>query len=121
MPSMVPAACRLPPATSGLPAMTSASIHALTATLAEELRVAYGANGSAALTGTRPMRDAFAAFGREAGRAHLPLEDAMAAAVDALQGLFDRAGGDAGDPSTMLAAGIALAALSRAYHDVGNG
>jgi two-component sensor histidine kinase/putative methionine-R-sulfoxide reductase with GAF domain len=96
--------------------MTTGSIYHLAAKLAADLRAAYGANGSATLAGTQPLRDAFGAFGREAGRAHLPLEDAMAAAVDALQALFDRAGGDAGDPSTMLAAGIALAALSRAYH-----
>jgi len=96
--------------------MTTASIYQLAAKLAADLRTAYNATGSAALTGTQPLRDAFGTFGREAGRAHLPLEDAMAAAVDALQTLFDRAGGDAGDPSTMLAAGIGLAALSRDYH-----
>ena len=96
--------------------MTTSSIHVLAARLAADLLVAYRANGSAALSGTQPLRDAFGAFGREAGRGRLPLEDAMAAAVDALQTLFDRAGGDAGDPSTMLAAGIALAGLSRAYH-----
>ena len=96
--------------------MTTASIQAMAAKLAADLTAIYGANGAAAAAGTQPLRAAFGAFGREAGRARLPLEDAMAAAVDGLQGLFDRAGGDAGDPSTMLAAGLALAAVSRAYH-----
>jgi two-component sensor histidine kinase/putative methionine-R-sulfoxide reductase with GAF domain len=101
--------------------MTTASIHTLAHQLHAELQACYGSNGSAALAGTQPLRDAFGTFGREAGCAHLPLEDAMAAATDALQTLFDRAGGDSGDPSTMLAAGIALAAVSRAYHDAENG
>ncbi len=96
--------------------MTTATIHSLVAALVEELRAAYRSNGSATSAGTQPLRDAFGAFGREAGRARLPLEDAMAAATDALQGLFDRTGGDAGDSSTMLAAGLALAAVSRSYH-----
>ena len=101
--------------------MTTVSIHALATRLAEDLRETYDGNGSAALVGTQPLRDAFGTFGRRAGEAHLPLEDAMAAAVDALQAFFDRVGGGAGDPSTILAAGIALSALSRGYHGVGNG
>ena len=99
--------------------MTSASIQSLAAQLAADLRAAYDTNGSTTITGTQPLRDAFGAFGREAGYARLPLEDAMAGAVEALQGLFERTGGDAGDPSTMLAAGLALAAVSRAYHSAG--
>jgi two-component sensor histidine kinase/putative methionine-R-sulfoxide reductase with GAF domain len=39
----------------------------------------------------------------------------MAAATDALQELFERVGGHTNDPTTMLAAGIALAAAARAY------
>ena len=99
--------------------MTTGSIHMLTAELSEELRSTYGSNGAAAMAGMQPLRDAFATFGRRAKKAHLPLEDAMAAATDALQELFDRAGGEANGPSTMLAAGISLAALSRAYHGIG--
>ncbi|MBA3450213.1 MAG: GAF domain-containing protein, partial [Chloroflexia bacterium] len=41
----------------------------------------------------------------------------MSAAIAALQDLFDRTGGQGGDPATSLAAGTALAALATAYHE----
>jgi len=92
------------------------SIQAVAAILDQELLDAYGANGAGALAGTAPLREAFGRFGQSAAADTIPLEDAMAASVDALQTLFDRIGGTTGDPTTMLAAGIALAAVSRAYH-----
>ncbi|MGH2531585.1 MAG: sensor histidine kinase [Thermomicrobiales bacterium] len=45
----------------------------------------------------------------------MPLEEAMAGGVVALQELFERVGGHTADPTTMIAAGIALAALARTY------
>lgn len=91
------------------------SIHSLARILSETLRSVYNGNGAGELAGTGPLREAFGEFGTAAATATIPLEDAMAAGVDALQGLFDRVGGNTGDPTTMLAAGIALAAISRAY------
>ena len=61
--------------------------------------------------------DRFAAFGTTACRYGYRLEEAMSAAVAALQDLFDRAGGQGSDPGTALAAGAALAALATAFNE----
>ncbi len=98
---------------------TSTSIQELTTRLGHELQGAYGPDTTAQPAGTQPLRDAFTGYARDAARAGVSLEDAMAAGVDALQGLFERVGGHASDPATMLAAGIALAAIARAYHSDG--
>ena len=95
------------------------SIGALAQQLEAELILAYPAgpeadDGAGEQTAT-PLRDAFGRFGRESVVAGIALEDAMAASIDTLQGLFERVGGHMGDPSTMRAAGIALAAVSRGY------
>ena len=63
------------------------------------------------------LRDRFAEFGAEACSSGVRLEEAMSAAVAALQDLFDRTGGQGGDPATALAAGTALAALAEAFHE----
>ena len=97
--------------------MTTPTIRSLATKLITSLLDAYSTQGMTPMVGAQPLRDAFSEFGTEAHQARLPLEDAMATAVDALQTLFDRTGGDSGDPSTMLAAGVALAAVSRSYHD----
>jgi two-component system, sensor histidine kinase PdtaS len=94
------------------------SLNELARALAKELREAYACASKPADVGGQPLQDAFDRFGREVGEAHLPLEDAMAAAVEVLQNLFDETGAGSGDPAIMLAAGIALAAVSRAYHAV---
>jgi len=91
----------------------SEPLHVVAGRLQAELRVAYsGADRQEA--GAAALRAAFARFGREAQAALIPLEDAMAAAVDALQGLLDN-GGPFADQSVTLAAGVALAALARAF------
>jgi two-component sensor histidine kinase/putative methionine-R-sulfoxide reductase with GAF domain len=75
-------------------------------------------SGTCAETATaQALRERFSAFGAEAARAGARLEEAMTAGVAALQDLFDRTGGQGGDPATALAAGTALAALSSAYHE----
>ena len=96
---------------------TSASIRSLAAELSTALREAYpaGGNGDGSFSSGQSLREAFAAFGRQAAAAGSSLEETMAAATDALQELFERVGGHTSDPSTMLAAGIALAAASRAH------
>jgi len=97
--------------------VTTSSIQDLAAQLETELQAAYAGNGADLHVGAQPLREAFGRFGRRAAEERLPLEDAMAAGVDALQALFDRVGGGAGDPATTLAAGIALAALGRGFHE----
>jgi two-component system, sensor histidine kinase PdtaS len=96
---------------------TTATIRSLAAELSSALREAYpsGANGDGVFSSAHPLREAFAAFGREAANGGISLEETMAAAADALQELFERVGGHTSDSATMLAAGIALAAASRAY------
>src|SRR5215211_9334659 len=95
---------------------TGVSIQTLASRLSEHLRESYeGASGHA--LGTQPLRVAFGTFGRSAALSGVPLEDAMAGGVDALQSLFERVGGNTTDPATMIAAGIALAALARSYDD----
>jgi two-component system, sensor histidine kinase PdtaS len=95
---------------------TGVSIQTLASQLSEHLREAYEGVSSHTL-GTQPMRVAFGSFGRAAALAGVPLEDAMSGGVDALQSLFERVGGNSADPATMIAAGIALAALARSYED----
>ena len=98
---------------------TTATIRSLAAELSSALREAYpsGANGDGPFSSAHPLREAFAAFGREAANVGISLEETMAAAADALQELFERVGGHTSDSATMLAAGIALAASSRSYQD----
>jgi len=90
------------------------TIQSLASQLSETLRDAYEGAASQVL-GTQPLREAFGSFGRAAALAGVPLEDAMSGGVDALQSLFERVGGNTADPATMIAAGIALAALARSY------
>lgn len=97
--------------------MTTPSIHALANQLGQNLADAYAGSDSSIHVGAQPLREAFVLFGRQAAEHRLPLEDAMAAGVEALQTLFDRLGGYGADPATVLAAGIALAALGRAFHE----
>ena len=94
---------------------TGVSIRTLAVELSRELRLAYRGGDQTHLVSGQPLRDAFGAFGHDAAVAVISLEDAMAAATDALQELFERVGGHTSDPATMVAAGIALAALARAY------
>ena len=92
------------------------SLHALAHDLDRQLAAAY-ADDAPAPAGGDPLRELFDQFGRDAAGATISLEDAMAAGVEVLQGLFDGAGGGVDDPSTTLAAGIALAALARGHHE----
>ncbi len=96
--------------------MTVTTIQELAAQLGSELAAAYDRTGFGAHVGAQPLREAFGRFGQSTAVQCIPLEDAMAAGVEALQALFERVGGDGVDPATVLAAGIALAALARAYH-----
>lgn len=93
------------------------SIKALGDQLRADLCTAYSRPVNDNLASGQPLRDAFSAFGRSAALSGISLEDTMAASADALQELFDRVGGGSSDPTTMLAAGIALAAGARAYQD----
>jgi two-component sensor histidine kinase/putative methionine-R-sulfoxide reductase with GAF domain len=93
------------------------AIHELADRLITDLRVDYPASSSVGTATAQPLCDRFAAFGAEACRCGFRLEEAMSAAIAALQDLFDRTGGQGGDPATSLAAGAALAALSAFYHD----
>ena len=94
---------------------TNGTLRTLASELAEKLQAAYDPSPGIGLTGGQPLRDAFGAFGRDAALAGVPLEDTMAASVDSLQALFVRVGGASSDPTTILAAGISLAAASRAF------
>ncbi len=91
------------------------AIHTLAQLLARGLDQAYPPCSSLT-AGSQPLREACERFGAAAAGAHLPLEDAMAAAIEVLQAFFDRLGGHASDPATTIAAGIALAAVAHGYH-----
>lgn len=84
--------------------------------LNEELERAYGGGGSHAATG-QPLRAAFSRFGAEASASGLSLEETMTIATEAIQLLFERIGGLRSDPTTTIAAGIALAAAARSFDD----
>ena len=98
---------------------TASSLRTLAEGLAAALKESYPSGNGRRLRGSQPLRHAFAAFGQEAAQGGVPLEDAMAAAAEALQELYERLGGSLGDPATMLSAGIALAAVAHAYHGAG--
>ncbi|CAN5779195.1 GAF domain-containing protein [soil metagenome] len=98
------------------------SRHAALASIAKELEtnllVAYDPAVGKSRRGGQPMVAAFDEFGSRAVGATISLEDALATSVEILQSLFDRSGSTGNDSSTVKAAGIALAAVARAYHDV---
>jgi len=91
------------------------AINFLAQQLDRELEQAYG-GADASSARSQPLRAACERYGAAAAAADIPLEDAMAAAIEILQRLFDRLGGHATDPATTIAAAIALAAVARAYH-----
>ena len=97
--------------------MKSIAIHDLGDRLISDLRGDYPTTIHVGTATAQPLRDRFALFGAESKRAGARLEEAMSAAIAALQDLFDRTGGQGADPATALAAGTALAALATSYHD----
>jgi two-component sensor histidine kinase/putative methionine-R-sulfoxide reductase with GAF domain len=90
-------------------------IQTLAERLGDELTLAYEQISNSLNLGSEPLRLACERFGREAYAAGLPLEETFAAAIGTLQILFERLGGHSSDPATTIAAGIAMAAVSRAY------
>lgn len=90
-------------------------IHDLGDQLIADLRQDYPSLTSNGPATAMPLRDRFSAFGAAARRKGMRLEEAMSAAIAALQDLIERTGGEGGDPATALAAGTALAALANAY------
>jgi len=92
-------------------------MHDLGDRLIHDLRADYPSTAVVASATAQPLRDRLSEFGAEARRSGLRLEEAMSAAIAALQDLFDRTGGQGHDPTTVLAAGAALAALSTSYHE----
>jgi two-component system, sensor histidine kinase PdtaS len=93
------------------------AIHDLGDRLIADLRADYPSGATLGNESAQALRDRLAAFGAEAGRSGVRLEEAMSAAIAALQDLFDRTGGQGGDPATALAAGTALAALAASFHE----
>lgn len=86
--------------------------------LNDELERAYsGFAGTGAATG-QPLRSAFGRFGLDASANGLSLEESLAIATEALQTLFERIGGLSSDPTTAIAAGIALAAAAKGHADL---
>ena len=92
--------------------MKTVAIHDLGDRLIADLRADYPSGATLGNASAQALRDRLATFGAEAGRSGVRLEEAMSAAIAALQDLFDRTGGQGGDPATALAAGTALAALA---------
>ncbi|MBA2595871.1 MAG: GAF domain-containing protein [Chloroflexia bacterium] len=97
--------------------MKTITIHDLGDRLVADLRADYPSGMTMGTASAHALRARFAAFGVETCRGGVRLEDAMSVAVTVLQDLFDRTGGQGGDPATALAAGTALAALATAFHE----
>ena len=97
--------------------MKTIAIHDLGDRLIADLRADYPSGATLGNASAQALRDRLAKFGAEAGRSGVRLEEAMSAAIAALQDLFDRTGGQGGDPATALAAGTALAALAASFHE----
>jgi two-component sensor histidine kinase len=83
--------------------------------LNDELERAYGGGAGAYAATGQPLRAAFGHFGIDAAGHGLSLEETMAIAAEALQVLFERIGGLSSDPTTAIAAGIALASAAKGY------
>lgn len=96
--------------------MNMVTIQELASRLHHDLQRAFATSDASGSVATTAMRDAYTRYGAGAGRSLLPLEDTMAAAAESLQHFFEVRGVGVTDAATMLAAGIALAATSRAYH-----
>jgi two-component sensor histidine kinase/putative methionine-R-sulfoxide reductase with GAF domain len=99
--------------------LSAPQIQRLVERLADDLARAYERTGAQLRAGSEPLRDACERYGREAANRGILLEEALAGAIGALQGLFDRVGGHSSDPATIIAAGIGLAAVARAYQAMG--
>ncbi|MBW3634420.1 MAG: GAF domain-containing protein [Chloroflexi bacterium] len=97
--------------------MKTIAIHDLGDRLISDLRADYPSGARMGNANAQALRDRLAVFGAEAGRSGARLEEAMSAAIAALQDFFDRTGGQGGDPATALAAGTALAALAASFHE----
>ena len=97
--------------------MKTVAIHDLGDQLIANLRADYPSGATLGNASAQPLRDRLAKFGAEAGRSGVRLEEAMSAAIAALQDFFDRTGGQGADPATALAAGTALAALAASFHE----
>ncbi len=97
--------------------MKTIAIHDLSDRLITDLRADYPSCMTMGQSNAQALRDRFATFGVDACLAGVRLEEAMSAAIAALQDLFDRTGGQGSDPATALAAGTALAALATSYHE----
>jgi two-component sensor histidine kinase/putative methionine-R-sulfoxide reductase with GAF domain len=95
--------------------LSTPQIQRLADRLGEVLTTTYERTVSPLHASSEPLRDACERYGADAARSGISLEEALAGAVGALQTLFDRFGGHASDPATVIAAGIALAAVSRSY------
>jgi two-component sensor histidine kinase/putative methionine-R-sulfoxide reductase with GAF domain len=90
-------------------------LRALAVTLDRDLRAAHARDSGMSPSGAGPLIECFRAFGAGAAKASISIEDAMSAAVEALQALFEVTGGMGSDPSTIKAAGLALAEVARSY------
>ena len=97
--------------------MKTIAIHDLGDRLIADLRADYPSGARLGNGSAQALRDRLAKFGAETGRSGVRLEEAMSAAIAALQDFFDRTGGQGGDPATALAAGTALAALAASFHE----
>ena len=100
--------------------MKTIAMHDLGEQLIADLRADYPSGAGLGTGSAQALRDRLAAFGTETGRSGVRLEEAMSAAIAALQDFFDRTGGHGGDPATALAAGTALAALASSFHEAKN-
>ena len=94
---------------------TNVSLRSLADQLAMQLTSAYDPTRQVVVHGGQPLVEAFSRFGDRTARAGISLEDAMAAGVDILQGLFAKHGGSGNEPATTMAAGVALASTARAH------
>ncbi|HKG24802.1 MAG TPA: GAF domain-containing protein [Thermomicrobiales bacterium] len=99
--------------------LSTPQIQRLVERLTTDLACAYKSTTEQVSNGSEPLRDACERYGTDAASGGISLEEAMSGAIGALQGLFDRVGGHASDPATVIAAGIGLAAIARSYEASG--
>lgn len=91
------------------------ALQGLAQRLSVELVASYQSTKTAPVTAGKPMIDAFSRFGTDANVAGITLEDAFTASTGALQRLFARFETSNLDAPAFHVAGVALAAVSRAY------
>jgi two-component sensor histidine kinase/putative methionine-R-sulfoxide reductase with GAF domain len=98
---------------------SNVALQSLSQRLSTDLAASFDPQVTSPIIGGDAMVEAFARFGQASGSAGITLEDALAVASGALRDLFMQSSNLGTNSTADQAAGIALAAVARAYGNTG--